>query len=257
LGPALILAGFLAGCMGTIISDDGEGSSTGNKDGNGTGGTGANDGVPEPVDLPGGLTLAGSPKYYRFVRLTHEQWDNAVRDAFGLPATAQWASGFMPDPPAGKFPNNEKALFVSDTLRTDYQRAAEEVAEIVVGDPSALARFGSADDSAGFIRNLGRALFRRPLTSEEENRYGTLFASGKDFYESGNDFADGARIVIEVTEHNKRKASADIEFVDPKNGALLARIDGYECTLGSFLNKSFQNNKLETGTPAVTDAESQ
>ncbi len=67
--------------------------------------------------------------------------------------------------------------------------------------------------------------------------------------------SDGARIVIQVTEHNKRKASADIEFVDPKSGALIARIGGYECTLGSFLNKAFQNNKLEIGTTAGTDAD--
>lgn len=67
---------------------------------------------------------------------------------------------------------------------------------------------------------------------------------------------EGARIVIQVTEHNKRKATADIEFVDSKSGALIARISGYECTLGSFLNKAFQNNTLETGTTAGTDADS-
>jgi len=66
---------------------------------------------------------------------------------------------------------------------------------------------------------------------------------------------DGARIVIQVTEHNKRKATADIEFVDPKSGALIARISGYECTLGSFLNKAFQNNKLEMRSTAGTDAD--
>ncbi len=66
---------------------------------------------------------------------------------------------------------------------------------------------------------------------------------------------DGARIVIQVTEHNKRKATADIEFVDPKSGALIARIGGYECTLGSFLNKAFQNNKLEMRSTAGTDAD--
>ena len=57
--------------------------------------------------------------------------------------------------------------------------------------------------------------------------------------------AEGARILVQVTEHSKRKATADIEFVDPKDGALIARIDGYECTLGSFLNKAFQNNTLD------------
>jgi hypothetical protein len=49
--------------------------------------------------------------------------------------------------------------------------------------PGALARFGSADDSADFIRNLGLHLYRRPLTESEETRYQALYASGGEFFE--------------------------------------------------------------------------
>lgn len=194
-GPALVLAALLTGCMGTLITDETSGSNPHDP----TEGEGdKSDRSSEPVTLPGGLRLAGTPEYHRFVRLTHEQWDNAVRDVFGLPATDGWSSGFVPDPPAGKFHNNEKALYVSNTLRTDYQRVAETVAQSVASDPGALARFGTADDPSGFVRSLGRTMFRRPLTADEEARYGSLFSSGKDFYENGDDFADGARIVIET-----------------------------------------------------------
>ncbi len=94
------------------------------------------------------------------------------------------------------------------------------------------------------------------LWSFRQYGVGSLPSFLKEYRQFASRFpSDGARIVIQVTEHSKRKATADIEFVDPKSGVLIARIGGYECTLGSFLNKAFQNNKLETGTPAGTDAD--
>jgi acyl transferase domain-containing protein/acyl carrier protein/NAD(P)-dependent dehydrogenase (short-subunit alcohol dehydrogenase family) len=94
------------------------------------------------------------------------------------------------------------------------------------------------------------------LWSFRQYGVGSLPSFLKEYRQFASRFpSDGARIVIQVTEHNKRKASADIEFVDPKSGALIARISGYECTLGSFLNKAFQNNTLEMGTTAGTDAD--
>ena len=56
---------------------------------------------------------------------------------------------------------------------------------------------------------------------------------------------EGARILIQVMEHNKRKATANIEFVDTQKGDLIARIDGYECTLVASLKSAFQKNTLE------------
>lgn len=92
-GPALVLAALLTGCMGTLITDETSGSNPHDP----TEGEGdKSDRSSEPVTLPGGLRLAGTPEYHRFVRLTHEQWDNAVRDVFGLPATDGWSSGFVP-----------------------------------------------------------------------------------------------------------------------------------------------------------------
>ncbi len=57
---------------------------------------------------------------------------------------------------------------------------------------------------------------------------------------------EGARILIQVMEHSKRKATANIEFVDTQKGDLIARIDGYECTLVASLKAAFQKNTLET-----------
>ncbi|HEX2876459.1 MAG TPA: DUF1592 domain-containing protein, partial [Polyangiaceae bacterium] len=152
---------------------------------------------PGVAVLPGGVTLNGKPEFFRVVRLTHQQWENAARDLLQLPQTTGLSSGFSPDPPEGKFPNNERALYVTETLWTDYQRVAEALAEQVTKDATALARLGSAQDSAGFIRKLGHAAYRRPLSPEEEQRYTVRYAAGAEYYGSGNAFVDGARVVIE------------------------------------------------------------
>lgn len=189
---ALLAAALSAGCTGTL----GFGSE-GGSDGLGTDGNGGQDGQ-KPGTLPGGVKLAGKPEFFRVIRLTHQQWENAIRDLFGFPEATGLSSSFLPDPPSGKFQNNEKSLYVSDTLRLDYQRAAENIAEAVTGDPALLARLGSADDVPGLLRSLGRKMYRRPLTEAEEARYQALFASGKEHIASGNDFADGVRIVLEA-----------------------------------------------------------
>ncbi|MEJ2202193.1 MAG: polyketide synthase dehydratase domain-containing protein, partial [Desulfuromonadaceae bacterium] len=57
--------------------------------------------------------------------------------------------------------------------------------------------------------------------------------------------AAGSEIRIHVTQQNQSKAAADINFVDPASGQLLARIEDYECVIDASLNKSFQHNKLQ------------
>jgi hypothetical protein len=197
-----VLSAWLVGCTGSIGGDGGNNPSMGSGPANGgsggtTVGTGGTTDPGVPV-LPGGVMLSGKPSYLRVVRLTHQQWENAARELLQLPQAPGLSEGFSPDPPNGKFANNEHKLYLTNSLWTDYQRAAEKLGEQVSGDPAALARLGSAADSAGFIRKLGHAAYRRPLSAEEEQRYTALFAAGPTYYESGNAFADGARVVIEA-----------------------------------------------------------
>ncbi len=110
--------------------------------------------------------------YYRFVRLTHEQWENSVRDVLKLPDRTGLSSGFVPDPPEGKFENNERALYVSANLRTDYQRTAEELAERVASDSGCAraARQRRRRRRGSFAASAGSA-FRRALTAAEETTF--------------------------------------------------------------------------------------
>jgi hypothetical protein len=59
--------------------------------------------------------------------------------------------------------------------------------------------------------------------------------------------------VIRVTNSGKHKALADIDFIDPVKGNLVARIEGYECIIDASLNCAFRCNQLpqESRTDAI------
>lgn len=134
------------------------------------------------------------------VRLTHLQYDNSIRDLFGIELTP--SSDFLDDPVFGGFDNNAEALRTTERLANDYQRAAELVATTVAADPQALDRIvpcdtQDADCATEFIEEFGEQVYRRPLTNDEIGRYETLYAAGDGLYDSGSAFEQGVRLVIE------------------------------------------------------------
>lgn len=188
--------------------------------------------------------LKGTPAYHRFVRLTHEQWEASVRDILKLSTLPGMSSSFASDPPNGTFSNNERALFVSSTLWSDYQRAAEELSSRVVADAQALSRVtGGTKDSAAFIRDFGRRAFRRPLTQGEQDTYQTLFASGPTLVGSGDAFADGVQLVVQTMLQSPNF------LYRSELGSDGARLSGYE--LASKLSFLFRGT---TPDDALLDA---
>ena len=57
-----------------------------------------------------------------------------------------------------------------------------------------MANVYAGTDSAGFVRTFGRRAFRRPLTTDKEDRYQKIFAVGEQLYGAG--FNNGAALVI-------------------------------------------------------------
>jgi len=151
-----------------------------------------------PPGAAAGLPLDGHPIFAQFVRLTHDQWEHSVRDVLQLDGVPGLSETFTGDAPEGTFSNNERALLVTPNLSLDYQRAAEQLAERVAASPAALARLTGAGDPDRFIAALGRRAYRRPLSSDEQQRYRALFGMGPSVFASGNDFVDGARLAIEA-----------------------------------------------------------
>jgi hypothetical protein len=157
-------------------------------------------GVPESPnasELTGSINLAGSPEYFRVVALTKSQWRSSVRDLFGLASLPQAAEAFQ-EAVSGTtdFTNNELVLDVDRRGWTDFSVAAEEVAIMVAGDPSLLAKLYSGTDAAGFISTVGRRVYRRPLEPQESARLLTLFEQGSSAPDQPPSFAAGAAVVL-------------------------------------------------------------
>jgi len=225
LGAALTLLGAAA-CTGTLGSatDDpdqggsGGGSSnasggsgsgkTGGKGATGATGTGSSSGGSTTPGATGGsggtdttavqLNLTGSPQYFRFVRLSNDQWANSTRDLLGgLTDGADLASTFSdPVPGMTDFINNELLLAVDGKSWGNYQTASEALAAKVTATDAALAKVYSGTDAAGFIAKFGRRAYRRELTAAEKSTYMTLFTSGSTLTGSRSAFAKGASLVI-------------------------------------------------------------
>ncbi len=56
--------------------------------------------------------------------------------------------------------------------------------------------------------------------------------------------ADGVEVRARIISNNQHRATADIDFVDPNDGQLVARLENYECVIDASLNATFQRNKL-------------
>jgi hypothetical protein len=188
---AAIALWSLSGCTGRI----GDGSSAQNGPGSGSGGSGS--GGTTTTSPGGGINLSGSPQYYRLVRLTNAQWAQTVQDVLklsapsGLDQNLQNAVSGTTD-----FTNNELVLDVNQESWSDFQTAAETLADQVTNSTTALSRVYSGTDAAGFIQTLGRRAYRRPLTTTEQATYTTLFNQGSSLSGTRSTFAKGASLVI-------------------------------------------------------------
>ena len=196
-------------------------------------------GAPRPLDL------SGHPQYYRFVRLTNEQWGNAVREVLKLPAPTALANNF-PTTVAGalEFDNNEQLLDVSSRLWADYQTAAEALAAQVTTTDAALQTvYSGTKDAASFIQAFGRRAYRRPLTAAEVTSYTTLFNSASTAAGSQTAFTKGAAIVIEAM------LQSPYFIYRSEMGANGAPLNGYE--MAAKLSLFLRNN---TPTDVLLDS---
>lgn len=224
----LLLGVILAGCTGEIgdqgqmgtpyPSGSGVGangntvSSTTDATTSGTGGVPSGSSTTSPSTTTttgaggtGGAAVPESPVAApRLARLTHFQWANSVQDLLRLDERPGLAEDFTPDAIIG-FDTNRDQLRMSSTLREDYERAAETLANQVVNDSAALARLIPADapaDATGraqaFIESFGLRAYRRPLTPDEVSQYLALFERGPELAPELEPFAAGAMLAIRL-----------------------------------------------------------
>ena len=168
----------LAGCNGTIgdVPSGSGGSGTGNTTGSaGTGNAGgssnpgtAGAGNTSPTGTAGTgapssstLDLSGTPKYYRAIRLSNQQWAQAIQTVLNVP---------------------------SGGLETTFETPATGLTDF--------SKVYSGTDPAGFISTVGRRAYRRPLTAAEQATYLALYNKGSSLMGTRSTFAKGASLVI-------------------------------------------------------------
>ncbi len=138
-----------------------------------------------------------APQPVALRRLTHEQYNNTVRDLLG--DDSHLAEQFPPEDFVNGFKNQYQTQSVSPLLAEAYSAAAEKLAQNAFrgGDTKHLIPCKAAETGCRekFIREFGRRAFRRPLTDDEMSRYGRLFDTEARAKKS---FVAGAQIVIEV-----------------------------------------------------------
>jgi hypothetical protein len=140
------------------------------------------------------------------------EWENTVADLFGLSSSTGLSAAFAADALDGKaFDNDRAQLAVSPNLWSDYQTAAETLAERVTGDPELLAplldkrtwsepqQTGLAAESPerrrarAFIEGFGLKAYRRPLSRTEVEERLALFEQGALLYPLLEPFVAGVR----------------------------------------------------------------
>ncbi|HVY26241.1 MAG TPA: DUF1592 domain-containing protein [Polyangiaceae bacterium] len=199
-----------------------------------------------------GIDLPGEPKYYRFVRLTNSQWAHAVQDVLKLAAPSGLEANFQnPVSGATDFTNNELLLDVNQRGWSDYQEAAEKLANQVTATDAALAAVYSGTDAAGFIKTLGRRAYRRPLTDAEVASYTTLFNGGAALSGTRSAFAKGASLVLRALLQSPYFLyRSEIE-------ATGAPLNGYEVAakLSLWLRDTTPSDALLDSAPTLTTAD--
>ncbi|WP_437892894.1 DUF1592 domain-containing protein [Sorangium sp. So ce124] len=199
-----------------------------------------------------GIDMPGAPQFHRFVRLTNSQWARSVQVVLNLADPSSLSDGFE-KPVSGitDFTNNEHLLSVNQRSWSDYQSAAEALAEEVTDSDAALARVYPDKDETGFIETVGRRAYRRPLTDDEIARYSELFETGAAMSGTKSTFAKGAQLVIRTMLQSPHFLYRTELGEDRKP------LDGYEVAakLSLWLRDAAPSDELLDEAPTLTTPE--
>lgn len=259
---ALVLGLTLgSGCYAGVgdFGKDGAGQDGGENDSDGEDPDGEGPDLGDPAEMPAPTT--------RFFRLTHQQWENTVQDLFGFSEPTGLSSEFRADPFVGGFlfDNNALSLEVDQALWQGYQRAAVDVAQMVVADPALVAALApdtgdEATRRTEFIRSFGRRAFRRPLTDAQVSELEALFDAGTSLYEETAGFEAGMRLVLEAMLQSPWFLYR-VEPSEEVDGQVI-RLDSFEIAsrLSFFLWNSMPDDELldlaeagQLGDPVVVE----
>lgn len=184
-------------CTGRIAGTGGD--SLAHDDSGGQGGDDAQAGGGSAGASAAAVVSSGA----RLSRLTHFQWQNAVRDLLRL-KTLPVVPQLQADAVQG-FDNNNAgpALDVSLELRSDYEQASESIARALVADATAVAALVPKTAPSDFegksravIRALAERAYRRPLRGDEDRALWDLFSQGPSLVNNTDRFKAGLEVLV-------------------------------------------------------------
>lgn len=121
-------------------------------------------------------------------RLTHEEWENTVKDSFLLDNKPGIASRFSQDDNSTIFHNDAAANRLTSNLWKDYQEAAEELGEKIASNDALIKKL--IPDGTPAMENEARAkailspiirrAYRRPATEAELKGLAAIYLKGKE-----------------------------------------------------------------------------
>lgn len=184
VGVLLLLGG--GGCSSTVeATGETDAWETNGEDDGSSGETGSgpsdddDDEDPSAVVCEAGASNVAGPRLLR--RLTADEVSVSVRAVFGLDEAAWSGPALPPDPAAGSgYTNDADRLRVTEAFAVALEATAQDVAT-AVREPGRLAAVlpcsgtGGVDCARTFITTQGAALYRRPLTQDEVERYLELY----------------------------------------------------------------------------------
>ncbi len=204
LGPRRCFAVFAAGLLlgsGCYVGANADARDSATSDGDTEDGDEDTDG--DDVGPDGQLCRAHQSPLRR---LTVRQYINTLEDLFPGQNFEDLETLLPADAKSHGFENIARLQVPSAALIEGYQRGALEVTRIVFASPDAfevntgLEVPDTADEANAaaetLIRDLGYRIFRRPVTEQDVERYGAVFAAS---FESTGDMGDDFLVAMSLT----------------------------------------------------------
>jgi hypothetical protein len=139
----------------------------------------------DPALTPATIDACASTGPSPMRRLTRWEYNNTIADLLG--DTSAPATKFVPEAQQFGFDNNAAGATLNLLVVGQFETAAEEIADRAVKDLPALlgcdpAVKGEDTCADAFIKTFTRKAFRRPLATDELQRYATFYTQSKTTY---------------------------------------------------------------------------
>ncbi|BCD98740.1 DUF1592 domain-containing protein [Marinagarivorans cellulosilyticus] len=182
--------------------------------------------------------------------LTNREYQNSINDLFSVPALTNITASFPGGVRVHGFDNNAFAESVSESRIGVYWDAANTVANSVIE-----SRFNAvvgcdqlnANCAGTFVADMGRKIFRRPLSNEEQGAYVDIFLSGGNAREGAAKVLKGFLISPNFLYRPEQGVADGDHFrLTPWETATLLAYTFTGSTPDNALLSAAQNNQLQT-----------